>query len=148
MQAPCACRVLICLALVGMPAAARAADEVGTTVPASPVSVPGLLQVIFALLLVLAAIGLIAWLVRRIVPGQGSASGLLKVVGGVMIGPRERLVLVEIDQTWLFLGVAANSVTLVHTMPRPAGVSAESAPQAGAFQRLLGQALRKKPEQR
>ncbi len=50
---------------------------------------------------------------------QGAGGGLLKVVGGVMVGPRERLVVVEVGDTWLLLGVAASSVTLVHSMPKP-----------------------------
>ncbi len=79
----------------------------------------GLLQVVLALLLVLGAIGLFAWLMRRFVPGQGAAGGVLKVVGGVMVGPRERLVVVEVGDTWLLVGVAASSVSLVHSMPRP-----------------------------
>ena len=84
---------------------AQAADS-GYAPPsvASPVSFLSLLQVLFALLIVLGAIGLFAWLMRRFVPGQGGAGGLLKVVGGVMVGPKERLVVVEVGDTWLVLG--------------------------------------------
>jgi flagellar protein FliO/FliZ len=107
----------------------------------SPVSLLSLLQVLFALLVVLGAIGLFAWLMRRLMPGQAGAGGLLKVVGAVMVGPRERLVVVEVGDTWLLLGVAASSVTLVHSMPRPAHASSSEARPVSAFQRLLGQAL-------
>jgi flagellar protein FliO/FliZ len=100
----------------------------------------GLLQVVLALLLVLGAIVALAWLLRRIGPGRTTAGGLLKVVGGVMIGPKERLVVVEVGQTWLIVGVGAASVSLVHSMPRPEGADATPAQQA--FSRLIGQALR------
>jgi flagellar protein FliO/FliZ len=100
-----------------------------------------LLQVLFALLVVLGAIGLFAWLMRRFVPGQGGAGGLLRVVGGVMVGPKERLVVVEVGDTWLLLGVAASSVTLVHSMPKPLQAAEAQPGPGGAFQRLLGQAL-------
>jgi hypothetical protein len=72
-------------------------------------------------------------------PGRIAAGGLLKVVGGVMIGPKERLVVVEVGQTWLIVGVGAASVSLVHSMPRPEG--AAPAPEQ-SFSRLIGQALR------
>jgi flagellar protein FliO/FliZ len=111
-------------------------------VPPSPGAVPGsffsLLQVVFALVLVLGAIVAVAWVLRRLGPGRATAGGLLKVVGGVMIGPKERLVVVEIGHTWLVVGVAAASVTLVHSMPRPEG--ADAAPEQ-PFSRWIGRAL-------
>jgi flagellar protein FliO/FliZ len=127
--------------LLALSTVAQAA-EATTPAVASPVSVLSLLQVLFALLIVLAAIGAFAWLMRRFGPGHGSAGGLLRVVGGVMVGPKERLVVVEVGETWLLLGVAGSSVTLVHSMPKPphAAPAAQPGP-SGAFQRLLGQAL-------
>ena len=117
---------------------ARAADTAPSV--ASPVSFLSLLQVLFALLIVLGAIGLFAWLMRRFVPGQ-TGGGMLKVVGGVMVGPKERLVVVEVGDTWLLLGVAASNVTLVHSMPKPLQSEASQPASSGPFQRLLGQAL-------
>jgi flagellar protein FliO/FliZ len=110
--------------------------------PASgAVSVVGLLQVIVALGVVLAAIALFAWFLRRWMPGTAAAGGLLRIVGGVMVGPRERLVLVEVGDTWLLVGVAANNVSLVHSMPRPEGAPAPSVPAAHGFARALKQAI-------
>ena len=128
-----ACRTAFCHVLLGAAALAQAAD--GTAPPAvnSPVSLLSLLQVLFALLVVLGAIGLFAWLMRRFVPGQGTAGGLLRVVGGVMVGPKERLVVVEVGDTWLLLGVAASSVTLVHSMPKPLQAAEAQAGPGGAF---------------
>jgi len=141
LQAQRACRTAFCRALLGMTALAQAAESTAPPAVTSPVSLTSLLQVLFALVVVLGAIGLFAWLMRRFVPGQGTAGGLLKVVGGVMVGPKERLVVVEVGDTWLLLGVAASSVTLVHCMPKPLHAAEAPAGQGGAFQRLLGQAL-------
>jgi len=134
-----ACRTASWLLLGPAAGLAQAADS-SAPVVASPVSFLSLLQVLFALLIVLGAIGLFAWLMRRFVPGQG-AGGILKVVGGVMVGPKERLVVVEVGDTWLLLGVAASAVTLVHSMPKPLHAPASQPASTGAFQRLLGQAL-------
>jgi len=100
---------------------ALAADVVRpafTPPPASAVSAGSFLQVILSLLLVLAAIVLVAWVLKRINLPQNSASGALKVVSGVAVGQRERIVLVEINDTWLVVGVAPGQVTALHTMPK------------------------------
>jgi len=146
-QAPVACRAALCHALLGVATLAQAADSAAPPAVGAPVSLLSLLQVLLALLVVLGAIGLFAWLMRRFVPGQAGAGGLLRVVGGVMVGPKERLVVVEVGDTWLLLGVAASAVTLVHSMPKPPRVPEAQPSQPGAFQRLLGQALgRARPE--
>ena len=126
------------LSFPATPSIAAAADSA----PAgSAVSVVSLLQVILALGAVLAAIALFAWFLRHWMPGQTGASGILRIVGGVMVGPKERLVLVEVGETWLLVGVAASSVNLLHSMPRPAGAGAPPVPVAEGFARLLKQAL-------
>lgn len=120
-------------------ASAGSAADAGPPAGVAPVSVVSLVQVVFALLVVLGAIGLFAWLMRRFVPGQAGAGGLLRVVGGVMVGPRERLVVVEVGETWLLLGVGSGNVNLLHSMPRPpAAPGATNEPRA--FARLLRQA--------
>lgn len=80
-----------------------------------------LLQALLALAVVLAALYAFLWLLRRFSPGQLGTQGIVRVVGGVMLGTRERLVVVEVGDQWLLLGVAAGQVSHLHTMPRPAG---------------------------
>lgn len=119
-------RALLCMALGPVATAVQAADAL----PPSPVTFSGLLQVLLGLALVVAAIVATGWLLRRIGPSQ-SAGGLLRVVGGVMVGPRERLVVVEVGEQWLVLGVAAGSVNLLQALPKGAGSPAAGA-SAGA----------------
>jgi flagellar protein FliO/FliZ len=91
-----------------------------------------LLQVLFGLGLVLAAIGGTAWLLRKLAPGQVAASGALRVIGGVAVGPKERVVLVDIGDTRLVLGVAPGHIATLHQMPRPAEEAALSREETGA----------------
>jgi len=135
---------ILCLTVA---AAGFAVPSFAAEVPAAPSygSAFGLLQVVFALLLVLGAIALFAWVLRRLAPGHASAGGALKVIGGVMVGPRERLVVVEVQGTWLLLGVASGHVTLVHSMPRPPGETALTSEPAG-FARVLSQMRRGRGE--
>jgi flagellar protein FliO/FliZ len=108
-----------CFAIVF--AAAPWHPAVAESVPA--VTGPGwgsVLQLFAGLAVVLAAIGVAAWAARRWTP-VGRPGGLLRVVGGVMVGPRERVVVVEMQDTWLVLGVTAQQVNTLHTLARPAG---------------------------
>ncbi|MBU1690222.1 MAG: flagellar biosynthetic protein FliO [Gammaproteobacteria bacterium] len=98
-----------------------AAEPVVPAPIASPVSFGGMLQVLLGLGLVLLAVAGSAWLLRRFSPGQIGAGGAVKVIGGVALGPKERLVLVEIGETWLVLGVAPGQVNTLHTLVKPEG---------------------------
>ena len=85
-----------------------------------------LLTVLLSLALILGGFVAVAWLVRRYMPGMG-AQGAVKVVGTTPVGPRERVVVVEVDHTWLLLGVGGGNVRLLHTLPKPEQSSAERA---------------------
>ena len=99
--------------------AVQNASAVAPQLPASPVSLNGLLQVLLGLAIVLAAVAGSAWLLRRFAPGQSGAGGAIKIVGGVMVGPKERVVVIEVGETWLLLGVASGQVNTLHSMARP-----------------------------
>lgn len=100
-----------------------------------------LLQVVVALAVVLAAIAGAAWLMRRALPA-GGGTGTVRVVGGTMVGPRERVVVVEVGETWLVLGVTATQVNALHTLARPPGAMTPDPPPA--FSSLLAR-LKKRP---
>jgi flagellar protein FliO/FliZ len=78
-------------------------------------------------------------------PGAISTRGWLRVVGGAMVGPKERVVLIEVGDTWLLLGVAASNVSLLHTLPKPPQSAAKEgdAPSPG-FSSALLEALAKR----
>jgi flagellar protein FliO/FliZ len=87
-------------------------------------SASGYFGVVLSLLLILGGFILVAWLVRRWMP-QGTQAGLVKVVGATSVGPRERVVVVEVDGTWLVLGVGGGQVRQLHTMNKPQGGSGQ-----------------------
>ena len=78
----------------------------------------GLLQMMVGLLLVLAVIVATAWLLKRFALNHGAPNGNIKVIAGAAVGQRERVVLVEVNGTWLVLGVAPGQVRTLHTMPK------------------------------
>lgn len=92
---------------------ANAAPEGG-----SSVSDGGMLQVMLGLGLVLAVIAGSAWLLRRFGGVSRGPASAIKIIGGSSVGQRERVVLVEVADTWLVIGVAPGHVTALHSMPK------------------------------
>ena len=88
--------------------AAPAAQDVGDS----------LSQLLGGLILVLALLFASLWLLKRLASPRGEAAGLLRVVAGTAVGPRERVVVLEVGDTWLVLGVAPGRVTALSEMPK------------------------------
>jgi flagellar protein FliO/FliZ len=103
-----------------------------------------LVQVTLALAMVLAVILAAAWLLRRAMPGQQAGGGHLRIVGGLMVGPRERVVVVEVGDAWLLLGVAQGQVSLLTQIPRPADADSPNPGAGEGFSARLRELLRRK----
>lgn len=113
---------------------------------ATGISSGSVLQVILSLLLVLGAVVAVAWILKRINLPQQGAGNALKIISGVAVGQRERIVLVEVNDTWLVVGVAPGQVNALHTMPKGQLPSASST-QTGddnKFQMWLKQKMEKR----
>lgn len=78
----------------------------------------GVAGMLVSLALILGLFVLAAWLFKRYLPQVGKA-GPVKVIGATMVGPRERVVVVEVENTWLVLGVGGGQVRTLHTLPKP-----------------------------
>ena len=127
------------LLLGGAPFSVLAAE----TVPQTS-GLGAFLQAVMGLGLVLGLMYVFFWLLRRYGPAQNTAQGVVKVVGGVMLGPRERLVVVEVEDTWVLVGVAAGNVRTLHTLAKPEGYTAPIAMPGGGFPDKLTDLLRRK----
>lgn len=109
----------------------------------SPTPFTSLLQVILGLAVVLAAIVGLAWLFRRMSGGMLGGSNRLRVVSGVLVGQREKVVIVELEGEWLVLGVTSHSVNLLTKMDRPPDAGAEVVQPGEPFARWLKAAMEK-----
>lgn len=97
-----------------------------------------------ALALVVAIIFLCSYLVKRLHP-QGRVHGQhLKVVGSTAVGNRERVVIVDVEGTWLVLGVGGGQVSKLHECVAPveAPPSASSSLEGSSFATRFASALR------
>ena len=111
-----------------------------------PSAVPGspLLQVSGALFGIIAFILIATWLAKRFgLAGKTAGTRGLKVSASTTLGPRERVVIVEVDDARLVLGVTASNINVLHKLP-PAPVTVEERAQAPAdFQSVMKSLLKR-----
>lgn len=91
-----------------------------TTAPEPPgVSASAILQTLLGLALIVGILFVGAYVLRRLNDGKRfGANGPMKVLGGLSISPRERIMLVEVGDTWLVVGVVPGQIRTLHTLPR------------------------------
>nr|WP_246264543.1 flagellar biosynthetic protein FliO [Aromatoleum toluvorans] len=102
--------------------------------PAAPGIADGLAQMLLGLAVVLGLLLGCLWLIKKLSAPHGAAAGL-KVLGAVPVGPRERVVLVEVGGQVLVLGVTPTNVRTLHTLPADAlpGTTPDAPPVSGPF---------------
>lgn len=142
LQNACACLLLALPGLVLAQGADPALAHKGA------VSLADVLQVITGLVAVLALIFAGAWVLKRFGRLQGIAHGQLRLVGGISLGQRERIVIVQAGADRLLIGVAPGCIRTLHVLEpalEPAADAEGSAPAAPAgFLGRFHQELRKR----
>ncbi len=108
---------------------------------AAPSTVGSLFQVFLGLIAVLALIAGSAWVAKRFGVTRSSASSVIHVVSSASVGVRERVVVIEVGDTWLVVGVAPGSVNSLLTLPRGeaprSALATAPASFAARFQQML-----------
>ncbi|TCO79675.1 flagellar protein FliO/FliZ [Plasticicumulans lactativorans] len=111
-------RAVLAAALLGAPLALHAQQAVAPPAPvphAAAPELPGFGQLALGLGAVLVLIVVLGWLARRL-PMLGPGRGPLRVAGSLVVGSRERIVLVEVDGERVLVGVAPGMVTRLHVL--------------------------------
>jgi flagellar protein FliO/FliZ len=90
-----------------------------TTGSPHPVGVGGLGEVAVALVVVLAAIFVVAWIVRRMRIAGNKVGSAIDVLADVHLGQKERAVLLKVGQTQILIGVAPGRVNTLHVLAEP-----------------------------
>jgi flagellar protein FliO/FliZ len=111
-------------------------------VAAPPDTGSALLQMVLSLTLVLALLVGTLWLLRRFRVGRGGSASMLRVVASTAVGPRENVVVVEVGDEWLVLGVAPGNVTLLRALPRGEVDSSADRTASATFAERLLESLR------
>lgn len=94
-----------------------AAQAVETAAPTT-ISAGTYLQATIALGLIVGLLLGLAWLARKLSASKGFGQGGMKVVGGVALGPRERIVLLEVGDEWLVVGIVPGQIRTLHRLAK------------------------------
>ena len=116
-----------------------------TTAAPHPVGVGGLGEVAFALIVVLAAIFVVAWVVRRMRLVGNKVGGAIDILANVQLGQKERAVLLKVGGTQILLGVAPGQVRTLHVLTTPLELARPAAGEEArpSFRALLNRSLGK-----
>jgi flagellar protein FliO/FliZ len=122
------CLLFLGTALFTLPvcAAEQAEKAAVPHLPGATLGTGALIQTVLVLLLIVGMIFGLAWVVRRTGYAAGAGKGMVKVLGGVSLGPRERAMILQAGDTRLLVGVAPGRVQTLCLLPPATGGDAES----------------------
>jgi len=138
---------LSCLALCALPTlslAAGAMPEGRHLASEGGISFGYMLQILFSFVAVIAFIFGFAWLMRR--SGRFGAAGSgrgLRIVSSLSLGMREKIMVVNVGEKNIVVGVAPGQIRALYVMEGEAGPSeAPATGKGGGFGPLLGRFLK------
>ncbi|WFE68992.1 flagellar biosynthetic protein FliO [Thiomicrospira sp. R3] len=107
------------LGLLGMASSALAQEP--TVISGGSLIRPGdyLGQIMVSLLLVLLIIFIGAWMLRRFGRFASVADGKLSVLGVLSVGQRERIMLIQVGDEQLLVGVTTTKISTLHKLEQP-----------------------------
>ncbi len=123
-----------------------AASEVAApAVAASSGSMVGnLFSTAFSLALVLGVIFAIAWLMRWMQRARIGGASNLRINGGIQVGARERVLMVQAGDKHLLIGVAPGRVQTLHVFDQPPVVADAQTHELSPFAERLRQLIQTK----
>lgn len=129
--------------VLALPFSALAAEPVATAAAAAaPVASSGvagqLTQLVLGLLLVLGLIFFLAWMLRRVQQAGPAGKGqVIELIGSRALGPRDRLMLVQVGSEQILLGLSPGTITALHVLKEPVQVPSTEKATPEFAQRLM-----------
>lgn len=133
------------LILIFLSAPVGAAEEGHKAVTTAGGEAAGnLLQVTLGLAAVLGLIFAAAWAVKRYSVLPGGASGAIRVISVLPMGQREKVVLVQVGEKQLLLGVSPGRISTLHVLDEQIESARANPAATGAFPDRLRAALKER----
>ncbi len=129
-------------ALLAFPLSVLAAEPAATaTAAVAPVVGSGiggqLTQLVLGLLLVLGLIFGLAWLLRRVQHAGPRQGQVIELISSRALGARDRLVLVQVGNEQILLGLTPGRITPLHVLKEPVQLPESSQPAPPEFAKRL-----------
>ena len=128
--------------LLALPLSVLAAEPAATaTAAVAPVVGSGiggqLTQLVLGLLLVLGLIFGLAWLLRRVQHAGPRQGQVIELISSRALGARDRLVLVQVGNEQILLGLTPGRITPLHVLKEPVQLPESSQPATPEFAKRL-----------
>lgn len=104
---------------------------VAPTIDASEIASLGI-----SLVVVIAAILFVGWIYSRVRVGGGSGADVIDVVASRALGPKERMMIIQVADRQLLVGMTASQMQTLHVFDTPVIPKQSSRPQTGFAGRL------------
>lgn len=134
-------RRLAILLFLLMPNLVAAAESATRNV--EPLSTANLTKWTIGLFIVLMLIAIVAWSFKRFSNFGVSQAGNMKILGGLSVGNREKIVLMKAGNSHLLLGITASQIQTLHVFDKGEIIENEYQ-QPSSFQDSLRKILDKK----
>lgn len=132
----------VSVVFIMMPGLVLAQEQVDTVKKALPhTSADQMIKMVLGLLFVLVLIFLLAWLFKKYLGAGFISNAALKTIAGVSVGQKERVVLVQVGERQIVVGVASGQVNLLHLVEKGEEVKLSGEPNKGLFAEKLKQSL-------
>jgi flagellar protein FliO/FliZ len=102
-----------------------------------------LLQLVLGLGGVLLLIFGLAWLLRRVQQAAPRSGQVIELIGSKALGPRDRLVLVQVGNEQILLGLSPGSITALHVLKEPVAAPEKTESATPEFAQRLMELLSK-----
>ncbi|MCP4429465.1 MAG: flagellar biosynthetic protein FliO [Gammaproteobacteria bacterium] len=105
-----------------------------------PVSPSYMMKLTAGLLAVVAIIFIVAWMLKRFNLTQQSQNGLIRVIAGLPLGTRDRIVLLQVGNEQILVGLSPGRIEKLHTLSAPVvdERKSETTPFASKVNELMG----------
>lgn len=100
--------------------AAEVTKQASHQIATSPAT--SMLKTVLGLFVVLIVMGIVAWFAKRMTGRHTGTYSAARIVGGVSVGSRERVVVLEVGNRWLVVGVAPGQVNAIANLGIEDGV--------------------------
>lgn len=115
---------------------AEKTDKLAGRVNVEPLSGGTMAQVALGLLFVLFLVIAVAWLLKRIGGFSIAGNSALKILGGLSMGSRERVVLMQVGDEQILIGVSPGRIQTLHVLDKPITLDEKKSVEPGFAERL------------
>jgi len=131
------------LALLSFPLwTAEVEGEAAVKLAELPIDSSNLMNTAIGLAIVLALILGLAWGVRRFGGLPSVGKGVVSIIGGISLGPRERAVLLQVGHTRLLVGVSPGRIQTLHVLEKNEWEEDASGETASKFEQQLSAVIK------